>query len=106
MNTLLAVAATSLMPCISICLFGIIAPRRERPIQMPTQLPPVRLEGPGIEIMALVKGSERYVFLYDDNSRAETLRMLGRYASNPELSFTWHDAALLSHKVRETNPAA
>ena len=54
-----------------------------------------------INVLALVKGSERYVFLYDDSNRAETLRMLGRYASNPELSFTWYDAAVLSQKIRQ-----
>ena len=53
-----------------------------------------------INVLALVKGTERYVFLYDDSSRAETLRVLGRYASNPELSFTWYDAAVLSQKIR------
>jgi hypothetical protein len=54
-----------------------------------------------INVLALVKGAERYVFLYDDASRAETLRTLGRYASNPELSFTWYDAAILSQKIRQ-----
>ena len=54
-----------------------------------------------INVLALVKGAERYVFLYDDSSRAETLRTLGRYASNPELSFTWYDAAVLSQKIRQ-----
>jgi hypothetical protein len=54
-----------------------------------------------INVLALVKGSERYVFLYDDDSRAETLRTLGRFASNPELSFTWYDAAVLSQKIRQ-----
>jgi hypothetical protein len=54
-----------------------------------------------INVLALVKGCERYVFLYDDESRAETLRILGRYASNPELSFTWYDAAVLSQKIRQ-----
>lgn len=54
-----------------------------------------------INVLALVKGTERYVFLYDDTSRAETLRVLGRYASNPELSFTWYDAAVLSQKIRQ-----
>ena len=57
-----------------------------------------------INVLALVKGSERYVFLYDDENRAETLRMLGRYASNPELSFSWYDAAVLSQKVRQNSP--
>jgi hypothetical protein len=59
-----------------------------------------------INVLALVKGSERYVFLYDDASRAETLRTLGRFASNPELSFTWYDAAVLSQKVRQQSQAA
>jgi len=54
-----------------------------------------------INVLALVKGKERYVFLYDDASRAETLRVLGRFASNPELSFTWYDAAILSQKIRQ-----
>ncbi|OHB66610.1 MAG: hypothetical protein A2V70_07505 [Planctomycetes bacterium RBG_13_63_9] len=54
-----------------------------------------------INVLALVKGSERYVFLYDDSNRAETLRTLGRFASNPELSFTWYDAAVLSQKIRQ-----
>lgn len=54
-----------------------------------------------INVLALVKGMERYVFLYDDSSRAETLRVLGRFASNPKLSFTWYDAAVLSQKIRE-----
>ena len=54
-----------------------------------------------INVLALVKGEERYVFLYDDNNRTETLRMLGRFAADPQLSFSWYDAALLSKKIRE-----
>jgi hypothetical protein len=54
-----------------------------------------------VNVLALVKGEERYIFLYNDTSRAETLRTLGRYASNPELSFTWYDAAVLSQKIRQ-----
>ena len=57
-----------------------------------------------INVLALVKGNERYIFLYDDASRAEALRTLGRYASNPELSFTWYDAAVLSQKIRQNQP--
>ena len=53
-----------------------------------------------INVLALVKGTERYVFLYDDANRSQALRTLGKYASNPELSFTWYDAAVLSQKIR------
>ncbi|MDR1290717.1 MAG: hypothetical protein LBK06_05915 [Planctomycetaceae bacterium] len=57
--------------------------------------------GQDVSVLALVKGEERYVFLYNDTSRSEALRTLGRYASNPELSFTWYDAAVLSQKIRQ-----
>lgn len=53
-----------------------------------------------INVLALVKGQERYIFLYDDANRSNALRALGRYASNPDLSFTWYDAAVLSQKIR------
>ena len=52
-------------------------------------------------MLALVKGSERYIFLYTEANRAETLRTIGRFASNPELSFSWYDAAVLSQKIRQ-----
>jgi hypothetical protein len=54
-----------------------------------------------INVLALIKGEERYIFLYDDAHRAETLRTFGRYASNPELSFSWYDAAVLSQRLRQ-----
>ena len=57
-----------------------------------------------INVLALVKGTERYIFLFDDENRVETLRQLGRFAANPELSFTWYDAAVMSQKVRLTVP--
>ena len=54
----------------------------------------------GINVLALVKDGERFVFLYDDESYSELLQTLGRYAADPELSFSWYDAAVLSQKVR------
>ena len=54
-----------------------------------------------VKVIALVKGKERYVFIYNESNRPEVLRLLGRYASNPELSFTWYDAAVLSQKIRQ-----
>ena len=54
----------------------------------------------GVNVLALVKDSERYVFLYDDDSYGDLLETLGRYAADPELSFTWYDAAVLSQRVR------
>lgn len=58
-----------------------------------------------INVLALVKGKERYVFLFDDDHRADALRVLGKYASDENLSFTWYDAAVLSQKIRQTVPS-
>ena len=55
-----------------------------------------------INVLALVKGEERYIFLYDDEHKSDALRTLGRFASNPELSFSWYDAAVLSQRIRQT----
>lgn len=53
-----------------------------------------------MNVLALVKDSERYIFLYDDESTPELLRTLGKFAADKELNFTWYDAAVLSQKVR------
>jgi hypothetical protein len=58
-----------------------------------------------INVLAFVKGEERYLFLYKDETRSETLKTLGRFASNPELSFSWYDAAVLSQRVRAESKA-
>jgi hypothetical protein len=58
-----------------------------------------------INVVALVKGEERYIFLFNDSQKSETLRTLGRYASDPRLSFSWYDAAVLSQKVRSASKA-
>jgi hypothetical protein len=58
-----------------------------------------------INVVALVKGEERYIFLFNDSQKSEALRTLGRYASDPNLSFSWYDAAVLSQKVRNVNSA-
>ena len=53
-----------------------------------------------MNVLALVKDSERYVFIYDDASPNTLLQTLGRFAADKDLSFTWYDAAILSQKVR------
>lgn len=54
----------------------------------------------GVNVLALVKEGERYVFLYDDESAAALMQTFGRYAGDKDLSFSWYDAAVLSQKVR------
>lgn len=57
----------------------------------------------GVNVVALVKDNERYIFMYDQESRDTMLRTLGRFAADTELSFTWYDAAVLTQKIRQTD---
>lgn len=59
----------------------------------------------GINVLALLKDGERYVFLYDDRSADQLLQTLGQYAADPELNFSWYDAAVLSQRVRSLREA-
>jgi hypothetical protein len=54
-----------------------------------------------VNVLALERRGETYIFMWGDDQRDQLLRTLGRYASDPELSFTWHEAAVLNHTVRE-----
>ena len=53
-----------------------------------------------LNVLALVKDTERFIFLYDEESTDTLLQQLGQFAADKELSFTWYDAAVLSQKVR------
>ena len=58
-----------------------------------------------VNVIALVRGEEHYVFVFDPKRRTELLRLLGRYAADPTMSFNWYDAAVLSQEIRELMPA-
>ena len=45
------------------------------------------------------------MFLYDDESADQLLQTLGKYAADPELNFSWYDAATLSQRVRKLREA-
>jgi hypothetical protein len=60
-------------------------------------------------VLALIKGNERYVYVYDDDSRQPLIDAFRDQAADPQLSFTWFDAAVLTEKAREqarTTPPA
>ena len=48
------------------------------------------------------KHGHRFIYIYQDGDKAEVLRAIGRQAADPELSFSWYDAAVLSQKIRKT----
>jgi len=57
--------------------------------------------GEEVNVLGLCRDGERYIFVFPDRRRAELLRIFGTFAADPELRFSWYDAAVLSHKVRE-----
>ncbi len=52
-------------------------------------------------VLALLKGSERYVFIYDDQSRSTLIDAFRDQSADPSLSFSWFDAAVLTEKAKE-----
>lgn len=52
-------------------------------------------------VLALVKGGERYIYVYDDASRRQLIDAFRDQAASPHLSFTWFDAAVLTEKAKE-----
>ncbi len=64
----------------------------------PTRGDAVRRE---FNILALVKGEERFVYVYDDDSRAVLMNVLRDHAADPDLKLSWFDAAVLVDKIRE-----
>ena len=54
-----------------------------------------------LNVLALLKGAERYVFVYDDNSQPQLLDAFRDQAADPRLSLSWFDASVLTRKARE-----
>lgn len=54
-----------------------------------------------LNVLALVKGNERYVFVYDDASHRELVDVFRDQAADPRLSFSWFDAAIMTEKAHE-----
>jgi hypothetical protein len=51
--------------------------------------------------IVLRKEGQTYVFRFDDASHQALLGVLGRFAVEPSLNFSWHDAAVVCKKTRQ-----
>jgi hypothetical protein len=54
-----------------------------------------------LNVLVLVKGSERYIYVYDDSSQASLLDVFRDQAADAGLSLSWFDATVLTQKARE-----
>lgn len=54
-----------------------------------------------VNVLALIKGTEHYIYIYDDGSRAEVINTFRDQAADPGLSLNWFDAMVLTAKSRD-----
>ena len=54
-----------------------------------------------VNVLALIKGNERFIYVYDDDSQQPLIEAFRDQAADPRLSFSWFDAAVLTEKARE-----
>ena len=54
-----------------------------------------------VNVLGMVHGEHRFVFIYDDQSIETILETLEQYAADPDLDFSWHDAAVLTQRVQD-----
>lgn len=54
-----------------------------------------------VNVLALHKGRERYVYVFDDESRQELTDAFRDHAASPALSLTWFDVVVLTRKALE-----
>jgi hypothetical protein len=62
-----------------------------------------------LNVLALIKGEERFIFVYDDQSKDDLIADIRDKASDPAVALNWFDAAVLTERVRnpgyQPNPA-
>ncbi len=51
-------------------------------------------------ILTLIKGAEKYIFIYDQAGEQDTIRNLAKFAMDSDLSFSWCDAAVLRQRMK------
>ncbi|HLW64738.1 MAG TPA: hypothetical protein VKS79_05410 [Gemmataceae bacterium] len=59
-----------------------------------------------LNVLTLRKGTERYIYLFDDASRGGLIDIFRDQAADPHLSLSWLDVMTLCEKAREQARAA
>jgi hypothetical protein len=58
-----------------------------------------------LNVLALFKGDERFIFVYDDDSRDTLIDDIRHKAADPAVPINWFDAAVLTDRVRNQQAA-
>jgi hypothetical protein len=54
-----------------------------------------------VNVLALFKGSEKFIFVYDDASRPAVIDAIRDAAADPRVAVNWFDAAVLTERARQ-----
>jgi hypothetical protein len=57
-----------------------------------------------LSVLALIKGRERFVYVYDDASRERLIDAIRDQAADPKVALSWFDAAALTDRARQQAP--
>lgn len=57
-------------------------------------------------VVGLKKASESFVFCFEDEDSEAVIAAFARFATNPELNFSWADAAVLIRRVASLQESA
>jgi hypothetical protein len=52
-------------------------------------------------VLALFKGEERYIYVYEDGGRDVLIDCFRDQAANPDMNLSWFDAAVLADKAKQ-----
>lgn len=53
-----------------------------------------------LNVLALFKGDERYIFVYDEDSRDAIIDDIRCKAADPDVPINWLDATVLTERIR------
>jgi hypothetical protein len=54
-----------------------------------------------LSVLALIRGNERFVYVYDDESFEGLIEAIRTQAADPGVSLSWYDAAVLAERARQ-----
>jgi hypothetical protein len=55
-----------------------------------------------LNVLALYKGGERFIFVFDDESRDDVRDAIRDAAADPAIAINWSDAAVLIERAAQT----
>ena len=54
-----------------------------------------------LNVLALIKGVEKFIYVYDDGSREDVLDAVRDHAADPSVPLNWFDAAVLTERAKQ-----